>query len=135
MDEPVGWLRAVVYDAHDHVTLSEFWRAVLGVDVEYQVEGWLKLGPDKGGVSFAFEPLGQGLTPDEAAVAAASPVRGRPDIEVEDMDVAQAQIEALGGRLVAILHVGEHEEHRRMADPEGNEFTIVLPEPPEFRHH
>ena len=129
MDEPIGWLRTVVYDADDHETLSTFWQAVLGVGVERQMEGWLKLRPDKGGVSFAFEPMGQGLTPAEAAEAAASPVRGRPDIEVDDMDVAQARIEALGGRLVTVLHVGPDEEHRRMADPEGNEFTIVLPEP------
>ena len=131
MTEPVGWLRSVVYDADDHERLSEFWRSVLGVGVELQMDGWLKLEPDQGGVSFAFEPMGQGLTASEAAAVAQSPARGRPDIEVDDMDVAQARIEALGGRLVAILHVGEHEEHRRMADPEGNEFTIVLPEPTE----
>lgn len=94
-----------------------------------QLDGWLKLEPDRRGVSFAFEPMGQGLTEAEAAEVAKSPARGRPDIEVEDMDVAQSRIEALGGRLVAVLHVGIDEEHRRMADPEGNEFTIVLPEP------
>lgn len=131
MPEPIGWLRSVVYDAEDHESLSMFWRSVLGVGVELQMDGWLKLQPDKGGVAFAFEPIGVGLTPAEAAEVARSPVRGRPDIEVEDLDVAQAQIEALGGRLVTIVHIGEHEEHRRMADPEGNEFTIVLPEPAE----
>ena len=134
MTEPVGWLRSVVYDADDYEQLSKFWRSLLGVGVELDMPGWLKLEPDQGGVSFAFEPMGQGLTSAEAAVVAKSAARARPDIEVADMDIAQARIEALGGRLVATLHVssdtGEHEEHRRMADPEGNEFTIVLPPPP-----
>ncbi len=53
----------------------------------------------------------------------------RPDIEVVDMDVAQAQVEALGGTLVAVIQEPSGETHRRMADPEGNEFTILLPLP------
>ena len=46
------------------------------------------------------------------------------------MDVARARIEALGGRLVEVIHARPGESHYRMADPEGNEFTVVLPLPP-----
>ena len=59
-------------------------------------------------------------------------MRLRPDVEVDDMDVAQARIEALGGRLVEIVHERTGETHRRMADPEGNEFTILAPLPPDL---
>lgn len=45
------------------------------------------------------------------------------------MDVAQARIAALGGRLVEVIHARPGESHHRMADPEGNEFTVVLPLP------
>ena len=48
------------------------------------------------------------------------------------MDVAQARIETLGGRLVEIVHERTGDTHRRMADPEGNEFTILAPLPPEL---
>lgn len=123
MSEPVGWLRAVVVDAEDPSGLAEFWRGVLGVGVVEQESDWIQLEPDRGGAFMAFEPTSAGTLP--------SGFRTRPDIEVEDMEVARARIEALGGRLVEIIHARPGESHYRMADPEGNEFTVVLPLPPD----
>jgi predicted enzyme related to lactoylglutathione lyase len=122
---PVGWFRALVIDAEDPELLSQFWQAVLGVGVVETVTDWIQLGPDRGGVYLAFQPR---------AAGAPHPPRNqvRPDLEVADMDVAQARIEALGGRLVEIVHEPTGETHRRMADPEGNEFTILAPLPPEL---
>jgi hypothetical protein len=41
--------------------------------------------------------------------------------------------EPLGaGRLVEIVHERTGEMQRRMADPEGNEFTILAPLPPDL---
>jgi predicted enzyme related to lactoylglutathione lyase len=118
---PVGWLRAVVVDAEDPERLSRFWQAVLGVGVYEVEEGWIQLERDQGGVYLAFQPLPAG--------GEKGAMRLRPDIEVVDMDVAQGQIEALGGRLVAVIQEPDGDSHRRMADPEGNEFTILLPLP------
>ena len=118
---PVGWLRAVVVDAEDPERLSTFWQAVLGVGVHEVEEGWIQLERDRGGVYLAFQPLPPG--------GEKGSMRLRPDIEVVDMDVAQAQVEALGGRLVAVIQEPKGDSHRRMADPEGNEFTILLPLP------
>ena len=115
----VGWLRALVVDADDAERLSAFWQAVLGVGVAEVEQDWIQLTRDRGGAYLAFQPAETGDRPPR--------VRLRPDIEVEDMDVAQARIEALGGRLVAVIHEPNGETHRRMADPEGNEFTILLP--------
>ena len=122
MSEPVGWLRAVVVDATDPSRLAEFWQEVLGVGVVERESDWIQLAPDRGGAFLAFEP---------AAGEAASGFRTRPDIEVDDMDVARARIEELGGRLVEVIHARPGESHYRMADPEGNEFTVVLPLPPD----
>jgi predicted enzyme related to lactoylglutathione lyase len=119
MTGPVGWLRAVVIDAEDPEQLSAFWQAVLGVGVFEVEQDWIQLERDRGGVYLAFQPLPAGGTPGAA--------RLRPDIEVEDMDMAQGQIEELGGRLVAVIQEPDGDSHRRMADPEGNEFTILLP--------
>jgi predicted enzyme related to lactoylglutathione lyase len=121
MSEPVGWLRAVVVDAADPARLAEFWQAVLGVGVVEAESDWIQLEPDRGGAFLAFEPAPAG--------AVAAGFRTRPDIEVEDMDVARSRIEALGGRLVEVIHARPGESHYRMADPEGNEFTVVLPLP------
>jgi predicted enzyme related to lactoylglutathione lyase len=123
MAEPVGWLRAVVVDATDPPRLAEFWQAVLGVGVVETAPDWIQLEPDRGGAFLAFEPAAGGATP--------SGFRTRPDIEVDDMDAARARIEALGGRMVEVIHARPGESHYRMADPEGSEFTVVLPLPPD----
>jgi predicted enzyme related to lactoylglutathione lyase len=123
---PVGWLRAIVVDADDPAALAAFWQAVLGVGVVEQMEDWVQLGvgPGRGRVYLAFQP--------STEQAPSGGMRLRPDLEVEDMDAAQARIEALGGRLVEIVHERTGETHRRMADPEGNEFTILAPLPPDL---
>jgi predicted enzyme related to lactoylglutathione lyase len=123
MTEPVGWLRAVVVDAADPPTLAEFWQAVLGVGVVETAPDWIQLEPDRGGAFLAFEPAPDGQVP--------TGFRTRPDIEVDDMEVARTRIEELGGRLVEVIHARPGESHYRMADPEGNEFTVVLPLPPD----
>ena len=122
-DTPVGWFRALVIDARDPEGLSQFWQALLAVGVIETVTDWIQLGPDRGGVYLAFQPLPEGAPPRTTL---------RPDIEVADMDVAQARIEALGGQLVEIIQEPTGETHRRMADPEGNEFTILAPLPDEL---
>jgi predicted enzyme related to lactoylglutathione lyase len=124
MAEPVGWLRAVVVDAKDLPGLAEFWQAVLGVGVVETAPDWIQLKPDRSSTFFAFEAAADGEAP--------SGFRTRPDIEVEDLDVARARVEALGGRLVAVIQARPGESHYRMADPEGNEFTLVLPPTPEL---
>jgi predicted enzyme related to lactoylglutathione lyase len=123
MAEPVGWLRAVVVDATDPSALAGFWQAVLGVGVVETASDWIQLEPDRGGAFLAFEPAPDGVAP--------TGFRTRPDIEVADMDVARDRIEALGGRMVEVIHARPGESHYRMADPEGNEFTVVLPLPPD----
>lgn len=126
MAESVGWLRAIVIDAESPKALAVFWQAVLGVGVVEEMADWVQLGvgDGRGRVYLAFQPA-TGASP-------AGQARLRPDIEVADMDVAQTQIETLGGRFVEIIHERTGETHRRMADPEGNEFTILAPLPPEL---
>ena len=103
--------------------MAEFWQAVLGVGVVETAPDWIQLEPDRGGTFLAFEPAPDGQAP--------TGFRTRPDIEVDDMKVARARIEELGGRLVEVIHARPGESHYRMADPEGNEFTVVLPLPPD----
>jgi predicted enzyme related to lactoylglutathione lyase len=124
MAEPVGWLRAVVVDAADPPALAEFWQAVLGVGVVETAPDWIQLKPDRSNTFLAFQPAPDGATPAGS--------RARPDLEVQDLDVARARVEELGGRLLEVVHARPGESHYRMADPEGNEFTLVLPPTPEL---
>jgi predicted enzyme related to lactoylglutathione lyase len=117
----LGWIQV---DCEDPERLAAFWGAVLGVGIHR------RLGE---GPQFIYlEPAGPGAphvcfqrVPEAKAVKN----RVHPDLWVEDVDVATARIEALGGRRrdAVDFHDPENDEHwRRMADPEGNEFCLAF---------
>jgi predicted enzyme related to lactoylglutathione lyase len=116
--EGVGWVRGVVLDADDIELLAAFWGAVLGVGVAERFDDWIMLTPAPGGAYLAFQPREVG--------GADSVTRLRLDVEVANLDDATQRIETLGGRLVDVVDESEFTYHL-MADPEGNEFSIVLP--------
>ena len=115
-----GWLRGIVFDCRDHEALADFWSTVLDVGIYKELPGWKELAPGKGNVVLGFQP---------ATGAPAPQGRIRLDVEVDDLDEGQAALEAAGATFVRSVHFTEGEEHRIMADPEGNEFNIVLPFP------
>jgi predicted enzyme related to lactoylglutathione lyase len=116
--EGVGWIRGVVVDADDLELLAAFWGSVLGVGVAEQFDDWIMLTPARGGAYLGFQPREVGGTD--------SVTRLRLDVEVANLDDATQRIETLGGRLVDVVDESEFTYHL-MADPEGNEFSIVLP--------
>lgn len=121
----VGWLRSVVIDAVDPKSLSEFWSELLGLplDEKYSVPPeWYELESASGGVRMGFQPV--------PADGAAHP-RIRLDIEVPELDGPTECAVALGAKYLRAVHFRPEEEHRVFADPEGNEFNLVLPFPPQ----
>jgi len=135
MGNAVGWMRAIVVDCDDHERVAEFWRQVLDVEVAERMDGWVQLTPDPGGVYLAFQPRsvgdpdGVGATTDEHGRRG---MRLRPDLEVDDIDAARDRIVELGGSMVRVVHEPTGDTHVVMADPEGNEFCILPPLPPEL---
>ena len=121
--KPVGWLRGVIFDCDDHRALATFWSDVLGVGMHKDRPDWCELEPGRGGVVMGFQPADDSRAPQ-------GPVRF--DIEVDDLDEGQAAMEARGASLVRIVHELDGEHHLLMADPEGNEFSLVLPFPPDW---
>jgi len=122
----IGWFRAVVVDAIDPEGLAAFWAAVLGTEIAVVEEGWVQLAPDKGGAFLAFQPATAGRPTGMAL---------RPDIEVPDPTAAKEQVLALGGTHVRQVVEPKGDFHEMMADPEGNEFCLVQPLPPELARH
>ncbi len=119
----IGWLRSVVIDAHDPGLLAAFWCRVLAVRVVEEESDWVQLSPDPGGTFLAFQPTD---APRPGSLVA------RPDIEVTDIDVARERVVAIGGTYVRTISELKGDHHYVMADPEGNEFCLVQPLPPEL---
>jgi predicted enzyme related to lactoylglutathione lyase len=53
-------------------------------------------------------------------------------VEVTDVDGARDRVIELGGSFVRTIHEMKGDSHYVMADPEGNEFCLVQPLPPEL---
>jgi predicted enzyme related to lactoylglutathione lyase len=118
MSDVVPKLGSVVINVNDMERETTFWRELLGVDVAREIPGFFVwLAPQRpGGISVALQ-----LVPD----AKEGRNRLHLDTAVDDLDAAQARVEALGGSLVETHEIMGF-TWRVMADPEGNEFCIAM---------
>ena len=115
---------AVTIDAVDAGALAAWWAEMLGVEMRALDDPptYVVLpGQDTGGIQLGFQQVPE---PKQGKV------RIHLDLIAFDLDEAQRAIEAKGGRFIA-----EHDWHdkhhwRVMADPEGNEFCVVLVQRP-----
>ena len=113
--EGVGALHAIVMDVNDLETCGKFWSQVLGADILYQDERYLRLGH-------------KGVRPK--LLLQRVPERHREknrvhiDLDVPDLDAAVSRVQGLGGdKLRQLKEYGI--EWAVMADPDGNEFCLV----------
>jgi predicted enzyme related to lactoylglutathione lyase len=123
---PAAGLRAyVIMDTQDPYSIAPFWCALLGVKVVHDRDDGhvVSLGPSPnlaGSMVLALQKV------PETKVGKN---RLHFDVYVDDLEAATALVEQLGGRRWAqhgaILDDGGWIS-RIMADPEGNEFCLVL---------
>jgi predicted enzyme related to lactoylglutathione lyase len=118
---PVGRLGWIQTDCHDPEHLAGFWGALLGVEIgdrlgdPPQYVNLKPVTPDAPQVCFQRVP--------DAKVAKN---RLHFDVGVDDVEVATAMVEGLGGIRVPKDDYHEHGANwRLMADPEGNEFCLI----------
>jgi predicted enzyme related to lactoylglutathione lyase len=119
-----SWLRGVIFDAVDPPRLAEFWCGVLELELDDRLSeppGWFQTAAGPGGVVLGFQPVAAGA-PEKVSL--------RLDLEVPELDAPTERVVALGATLLDVVHFRPGEEHRVFADPEGNEFNLVLPFPP-----
>ncbi|GAA3460643.1 VOC family protein [Saccharothrix longispora] len=118
----IGVLQCVVLDCPEPGVLAEFYRRVLGGEVDRPDRRWsvdddwstLHTG---GGVVLCFQRVGDHSPPDW-------PEPGQQfhlDVGVEDLDAAGAEVLDAGGRLLD----GSNERWRVFADPAGHPFCLV----------
>lgn len=121
----IGRLGWVQIDAGDPSALAAFWSEVLGRPLDEAPLGdpphYVGLEPDPSGMVVSFQRVPEPKT---------SKNRLHLDVEVDDVDAAQASIERLGGRHLPMDDFHEYGFHwRQMEDPEGNEFCLIYDVP------
>ena len=119
----IGWMRSVVIDAHDPGTVAASGAAC-----------WTSRSSRRSptGCSSARTRAARSWRSSPPAAPRPSALVARPDIEVEDIDVARDRVLEIGGTYVRTISELKGDHHYVMADPEGNEFCLVQPLPPEL---
>jgi hypothetical protein len=120
----IGRLDEVVIDCHDPGRLAVFWQGVLGGEVQRQSREWVAVHPPSGIV------LGFQLVPEDKVVKnrVHLDVRVGDDsgLDLESLEVAARQAEALGAVRRGEPVFDEMGGFQVMLDPEGNEFCFIL---------
>jgi catechol 2,3-dioxygenase-like lactoylglutathione lyase family enzyme len=119
----IGRLRSVVVDCREPRELGAFWRDVLGGELssdDDDDETWVVLtGTD--GRRLAFQQSPQHRPP--AFPDPSGSQQFHLDVEVEDVDDAEAKVLALGATRVA--DAPDEDDFRVYRDPAGHTFCLV----------
>lgn len=118
---PIGRLGWIQIDCAEPEGLAAFWSQVLSVEIAS------RLGDPVQFVNLAAaEPSAPQVCFQRVPEPKTLKNRIHLDIAVDDVDVACARVERLGGRRRDAQDFHEHGySWRRMADPDGNEFCLI----------
>lgn len=116
---PLGRISFIVVDAADPERLSEFWTAILGVEVEARVghNEYVLLKPQYDGAP--------NLALQKVDDARSVKNRVHLDLDVADLDAARDRVVALGGSVKSDVQHLEGYTWQTFGDPEGNEFDLA----------
>ena len=113
--ERVGALYAITMDVNDLEACAKFWSLVLGADILYQNDKYLRLGQKGDRPTLLLQKV-----PEPHKVKN----RVHIDLDVSDLDTAVSRVQELGGNKLRELN--EYGiKWAVMADPDGNEFCLV----------
>ena len=113
--ERVGTLYAITMDVNDLETCARFWSRILGADILFQNEQYLRVGQKGERPSLLLQKV-----PEPRKVKN----RVHIDLDVPDLGAAVGRVQELGGNKLRELH--EYGiKWAVMADPDGNEFCLV----------
>jgi catechol 2,3-dioxygenase-like lactoylglutathione lyase family enzyme len=114
----IGTLYSVVIDCPDPATLASFYEELLGMARISTEPDWVVIA-DGAGTRVAFQ-----RAPDLREPRWPDPERPQQfhfDVEVQDVDAAEARVCALGGTRLP----GEGDDFRVFADPAGHPFCLI----------
>ena len=109
----------VALDTTDPQGLARFYRDLTGWEIDHDDPDWVQLRSDQG-VALAFQ-----LAPDHRPPAWPDPAQPQQlhlDLEVADLDRAEAQVLAIGARKASVQ---PGTSFRVFLDPAGHPFCLV----------
>jgi predicted enzyme related to lactoylglutathione lyase len=120
MTDPIGKLKTVVLDAPDHRALAAFYVSLFDGELRYVDDEWATVvTPDGWRLGFQAAPdHTPPRWPDPAY-----PQQLHLDIEVADIDEAEARVLAIGATRLP----GDGDNWRVYADPAGHPFCLLYP--------
>jgi predicted enzyme related to lactoylglutathione lyase len=114
-NERVGTLYAITIDVNDLETCAKFWSQVLGADILWQNESYLRLGQKGERPTLLLQKVPERHKEKN---------RVHIDLDVSELDAAVSRVQELGGNKLRELN--EYGiKWAVMADPDGNEFCLV----------
>jgi predicted enzyme related to lactoylglutathione lyase len=120
----VGRISGIVIDCPDPSALAGFYGTLLGASRARDSAGWVTLDLGRGQPTVTLQRSDRYRAPDWSSGEPAQQVH--LDLLVNDLDEAEVQVLALGGRLLdgSDKPIG----FRVYADPVGHPFCLVTPE-------
>ena len=113
--ERVGALYAITMDVNDLETCAKFWSQVLGVEILWQNESYLRLGQKGERPTLLLQKVPERHKEKN---------RVHIDLDVSELDAAVSRVQELGGNKLRELN--EYGiKWAVMSDPDGNEFCLV----------
>jgi len=123
VDTPVGQLMNIVVDCPDADISARFWAAVLGWERVQENAGWVDIADASDGRRrLVFQQIADYRPPGW-------PDQGPPqqlhlDVRVDDLEIADQRVRALGAVPLAERVVLEDETYSVYADPAGHPFCL-----------
>ena len=108
-------------DCPDPRALAGFYAAMLGMRVNEDSEDWVVIGSEPGARQLAFQRVTEWTAPDWPDPR--RPQQMHVDIRVDDVEVAERAVLALGARRLPGELPGRY---RVYADPAGHPFCLVF---------
>jgi predicted enzyme related to lactoylglutathione lyase len=121
----IGRVDGLVIDGHDTMALARFWAELFDTDiVSIANEG-------EANEAHYVDVAGNDRVPllrfQRVPEAKAVKNRLHLDVEVEELDLAIARVEELGGSVMQPVRTEYGYDFAILGDPEGNEFCLIRP--------
>lgn len=119
---PIARLSLFALDCQEPRSLAEFYGAITGWSIDHDDGEWVSLASDDD-VTLAFQLVTDHVPP---AWPKGSPQQGHLDFDVDDLDLGEEQVLALGAVKAEVQP--QPDEWRVFLDPAGHPFCLVLEE-------